>query len=72
MSFGDYRLGKHGIGRVILKGADDMGVLAKSDSGVARASTGSQKLPEKIAYGAGVAGSDFAQNRVCESICVQN
>ncbi|MDO5318367.1 MAG: hypothetical protein Q4G65_07060 [bacterium] len=42
INFGDYRLGKHGIGRVVLKGADDMGILAKSDSGVARASTGSR------------------------------
>ena len=37
INFGDYRLGKRGIGRVILRGADDMDVLAKSDSGVARA-----------------------------------
>ena len=65
INFGDYRLGKRGIGRVILKGADDTCILAKSDSGVARAQTDGQRPPLNCLWRGRRSRIGFRQNCVC-------
>ena len=54
-----------GIDRVILKGTDDTDILAKSDSGVARAQTDGQRPPLNCLWRGRRSRIGFRQNCVC-------